>query len=55
MINAVIEDEERKTERLAWQTAHLMNATGNMKRPVRLADLFQRRPRTPSTGRANAD
>lgn len=38
MAEAVAEDEKRIAEDryflVAWQTAHLMNATGNMKKPV---------------------
>lgn len=38
MAEAVVEDEKRKIEEqlwiVAWQTAHLMNATGNFKKTI---------------------
>lgn len=37
--------EEREWERTAWMTAHIMNATGRLKRPVTVARLLGRRRR----------
>lgn len=39
--------EARAMDALAWQTAHLMNATGNYKEPVRMETLLGRDPLPP--------
>jgi glutamyl-tRNA reductase len=45
MIEAMVEEEQRqddmKNQRVAWQTAHLMNATGNYKKKIKTTDLYK--------------
>jgi hypothetical protein len=33
-------DSDLDTQRVAWQTAHLMNATGNFKKKIMPTDLY---------------
>lgn len=44
MVEAFAEEERRqddvKNQRFAWQTAHLMNATGNYKKKIKPTDLY---------------
>ena len=45
MMDAFVEEEQRQddveNQRFAWQTAHLMNATGNYKKTIKSTDLYR--------------
>jgi hypothetical protein len=45
MLSALVEEEKRQddmlNQRVAWQTAHLMNATGNYKKKIKVTDLYK--------------
>lgn len=45
MVVGVIEEEKRQddvlNQRTAWQTAHLMNSTGNYKKRIKATDLYK--------------
>lgn len=45
MLEAHVEEEKRQddvlSQRLAWQTAHLMNASGNFKKRISATDLYK--------------
>lgn len=45
MLEAFIAEEQRQddviSQRLAWQTSHLMNSTGNYKKRIRPTDLYR--------------
>jgi allantoicase len=47
MLGAFVEEEQRQddmlNQRVAWQTAHLMNATGNFKKKIKVEDLYKPR------------
>jgi hypothetical protein len=45
LLEAFVEEERRQddatNQRVAWQTAHLMNATGNYKKRIKADDLYK--------------
>jgi hypothetical protein len=45
MLEAFVEEEKRQddalSQRLAWQTSHIMNASGNYKKRISPTDLYK--------------
>jgi hypothetical protein len=45
MLSALVHEEKRQddmlNQRVAWQTAHLMNATGNYKKKIKVEHLYK--------------